>query len=51
MNLAKYVGAFDTPEFLVADVGAGTGKLTENFCQIGLKGYAVEPNQAIRQEG
>ena len=36
---------------LVADVGAGTGKLTENLAQIGLTGYAVEPNDAMRGEG
>lgn len=36
---------------VVADVGAGTGKLTENLQQIGLNGYAVEPNSAMRQEG
>lgn len=38
-------------ELVVADVGAGTGKLTENLEQIGLKGYAVEPNEAMREEG
>lgn len=38
-------------DILVADVGAGTGKLTENLEQIGLTGYAVEPNDAMRQEG
>ena len=36
---------------IVADVGAGTGKLTENLEQIGLTGYAVEPNDAMREEG
>lgn len=36
---------------LAADVGAGTGKLTENLEQIGLTGYAVEPNDAMRAEG
>ena len=36
---------------LAADVGAGTGKLTENLAQIGLTGYAVEPNDAMRMEG
>jgi ubiquinone/menaquinone biosynthesis C-methylase UbiE len=35
----------------VADVGAGTGKLTENLAQIGLAGIAVEPNDAMRAEG
>ncbi|MDE5697349.1 MAG: class I SAM-dependent methyltransferase [Lachnospiraceae bacterium] len=38
-------------DIVVADVGAGTGKLTENLEQIGLAGYAVEPNDAMRQEG
>lgn len=34
----------------VADIGAGTGKLTENLVEIGLGGYAVEPNAAMRAE-
>lgn len=36
---------------MVADVGAGTGKLTENLIELGLHGYAVEPNDAMRGEG
>ena len=35
----------------VADVGAGTGKLTDNLDALGLSGYAVEPNDAMREEG
>lgn len=35
----------------VADVGAGTGKLTENLAGLGLCGYAVEPNDAMRTCG
>lgn len=35
---------------ILADVGAGTGKLTENLVELGLKGYAIEPNDAMRQE-
>ena len=38
-------------EGLVADIGAGTGKLTENLVTLGLKGYAVEPNAAMRSVG
>ncbi len=38
-------------ELIVADVGAGTGKLTENLEEIGLTGFAVEPNDAMRAEG
>lgn len=34
----------------VADIGAGTGKLTENLMEIGLSGFAVEPNEAMRAE-
>lgn len=49
--LAKHIGAFEKTDFAVADIGAGTGKLTENLIQIGLAGYAVEPNDAMREEG
>lgn len=38
-------------EITVADVGAGTGKLTENLAELELRGYAVEPNDAMREEG
>ena len=49
--IAKYINAYQTPNFLVADVGAGTGKLTENLIEIGLKGYAIEPNSSMLHEG
>lgn len=48
--IGKYAG-MDKEGFLVADVGAGTGKLTENLSEIGLRGNAVEPNDAMREEG
>lgn len=35
----------------VADVGAGTGKLTENLLELNLDVTAVEPNSAMREEG
>ncbi len=37
----------------VADVGAGTGKLTENLMHLQrpMHGFAVEPNDAMREEG
>ncbi|STQ86505.1 class I SAM-dependent methyltransferase [Helicobacter muridarum] len=35
----------------VVDVGAGTGKLTKMLANFGLKVYAVEPNDNMRQEG
>ena len=38
-------------ELIVADVGAGTGKLTENLCELGYSGFAVEPNESMRNEG
>jgi len=48
--IGKYAG-MDDENFKVADVGAGTGKLTENLSELGLTGYAVEPNDAMRKEG
>lgn len=44
------VGAL-RPGFTVADVGAGTGKLTEQLDRLGLQGYAIEPNDAMRRAG
>lgn len=38
-------------EAITADVGAGTGKLTEDLIQLGFKGFTVEPNDAMRSEG
>ena len=35
----------------VADIGAGTGKLTEDLAALGLHGFAVEPNEAMRSIG
>lgn len=55
LTLLRYIRSYIEDnlkrEIVVADVGAGTGKLTENLEQIDLKGYAVEPNDAMRQEG
>ena len=38
-------------EIIVCEVGAGTGKLTEQLQARSLKGVAVEPNEAMRCEG
>ncbi|KAF6628188.1 class I SAM-dependent methyltransferase [Paenibacillus polymyxa] len=38
-------------DVIVADIGAGTGKLTENLIELGLTGVAIEPNAAMRAEG
>lgn len=48
--LAAYMGGW-REGFAVADVGAGTGKLTENLLELGLHVTAVEPNDAMRAEG
>jgi len=46
----SYLGkAVDDME--IADVGAGTGKLTEQLLEIGFNGYAIEPNREMREEG
>ena len=49
--IQAYIEKKNGPVSAVADVGAGTGKLTENLAQLGLRGFAVEPNDAMREEG
>ena len=48
--ISQYIGVCPGKS-IVADVGAGTGKLTENLIELGFSGYAVEPNDAMREEG
>lgn len=50
---AHIMSSLNKSDLLVADVGAGTGKLTQNLLQLRrpLRGYAVEPNDAMRSEG
>ena len=54
LDVLRVIGrnaGMDRRDFRVADVGAGTGKLTENLSELGLVGCAVEPNAAMREEG
>lgn len=46
----SYIGK-PQDEITIADVGAGTGKLTEQLLEMGFKGYAIEPNENMRNEG
>lgn len=48
--ILAYTG-LEIHEAVVADIGAGTGKFTEQLWKNGLKGFAVEPNDDMRQEG
>ena len=48
--LGRAIG-MDRRDFFVADVGAGTGKLTLELARLGMIGCAVEPNDAMRAEG
>src|SRR5215467_16132428 len=48
--LVRHIG-LPRAELTFADVGAGTGKLTRMLLDLGLSGYAIEPNEAMRQEG
>ena len=53
-DVLKMIGravGMDRRDFYVADVGAGTGKLTQELSNLGLSGCAVEPNDAMREEG
>jgi len=39
------------PEWVVADIGSGTGILTKLFLQNGNRVYGVEPNREMREKG
>lgn len=47
----RYMNVLDPSKCDVADIGAGTGKLTQQLLQMGLKVTAVEPNDAMREQG
>lgn len=47
--LIKYIDYKEN--FKIADVGAGTGKLTKQLLELGLNVSAIEPNDAMREEG
>lgn len=49
--LEAFIGKNMSEGIKVADIGAGTGKLTRNLENLGLTGFAVEPNDAMRTEG
>ncbi|MCE2982156.1 MAG: class I SAM-dependent methyltransferase [Parachlamydia sp.] len=51
LKALAYYTQCDPCKAVIADVGAGTGKLTEGLIDLGFKGYAVEPNEAMREEG
>jgi ubiquinone/menaquinone biosynthesis C-methylase UbiE len=50
-TLLLYTGYLRKVDYAVADVGAGTGKLTKMLLDRGLHVTAVEPNDSMRQEG
>src|SRR5260370_25270601 len=39
------------PEHVIADIGSGTGLLSELFLKNGNRVFGVEPNEAMRQAG
>tara|TARA_B100000029_G_scaffold356050_1_gene348870 strand:- start:2019 stop:2786 length:768 start_codon:yes stop_codon:yes gene_type:complete len=49
--ISRSIISLPNDEFYVADIGAGTGKLTKILAKMGFKVFAVEPNDAMRKEG
>ncbi|UFS72437.1 class I SAM-dependent methyltransferase [Geomonas sp. RF6] len=49
--LAQYVGSTGSADFVVADLGAGTGNLTIMLLERGVSVVAVEPNDQMRGFG
>jgi len=49
--LKEYVDAAKKEDFIVADIGAGTGNLSIMLLERGLKTISVEPNDAMREIG
>ena len=50
-RLFKLFNYRTSKDFAIADIGAGTGKLTRLLLEMGLNVVAVEPNEAMRLEG
>ncbi len=50
-SLVNLIGLNNRHNVRVADVGAGTGKLTRMLAEMGFQVLAVEPNKAMREEG
>ena len=40
-----------TPDSIIADIGSGTGLLTELFLKNGNRAYGIEPNREMREAG
>jgi SAM-dependent methyltransferase len=40
-----------TPESVIADIGSGTGKLSELFLNAGCQVFGIEPNKEMREAG
>lgn len=40
-----------TPNSVIADIGSGTGKLSELFLNVGCQVFGVEPNKEMREAG
>jgi len=49
--ILKYMDFEKREDFKIAEVGAGTGKLTNVLLEMGLDVVAVEPNDSMREEG
>lgn len=51
LAILKYLDFEKSQDFRIADIGAGTGKMTKVLLDMGLNVSAVEPNNEMRNEG
>jgi len=51
MTIIQMINLEPNPSYIIADIGSGTGKLSEVFLKYGFTVIGIEPNKAMREIG